>query len=402
MAWKIFRLSIIISVIALVIGYMYGGWAALATVALLGIMEISLSADNAVVSARIVAKLSPKWQKLFLTVGIFFAVFVVRFGAPILIVCAVSGLSAPDALALAMEKGPADQEGSYAYIMHHEHPAIAAFGGLFLLLIALNFLFEKKEHYWLSWVEKPLSKVGNIDHASTIVALSVLVGIAAVTQDIKVVICGLAGILTHMVVSALGSYFEGREAEAIANDENPPALGAKGALMGLTGKAAFFSFLYLEVLDASFSLDGVVAAFAITSDPILIALGLGFIGALFVRSTTIYLVRKGTLDDLVYLDHGAHWAIGSLATLLFISMVTPIPELITGTVSVLILVASLITSVMRNKRLKAEGHEDEIEVKEHTEGLGKRHIDLELPVHNHSAVVAPRTGKHVALPEDKE
>lgn len=403
MAWKTFRLSIIISLIALFIGYLYGGWAALATVALLGIMEISLSADNAVVSARIVAKLNPFWQKLFLTVGIFFAVFVVRFGAPILIVSAVSGLSAPEALALAMEKGPADQEGSYAYIMHHEHPAIAAFGGLFLLLIALNFLFEKKDHYWLSWIEKPLSKVGSIDNAATIVALGVLTAIAAVTQDPKVIICGLAGIITHMLVSALGSYFENREQEALANDENAPAPGAKDALMGLTGKAAFFSFLYLEVLDASFSLDGVVAAFAVTSDPILIALGLGFIGALFVRSTTIYLVRKGTLDDLVYLDHGAHWAIGSLATLLFISMVTPIPELVTGTVSVLILIASLVTSVKRNKKLKAEGREDEIEVTDHVEGLGNRHIELDLPVENHPVAAVPNKskGKHVAEPEAK-
>lgn len=384
MAWKIFRLSIIISLVALFVGYLYGGWAALFTVFLLGIMEISLSADNAVVSARIVSKLSKKWQTIFLTVGIFVAVFAVRFGAPILIVSTVSGLSAGDALALAMEKGPIDQEGSYAYIMHHEHPSIAAFGGLFLLMIALNFLFEEKEHYWLSWIEKPLSKVGSIDNAPIIVALSVLTGIAAMTQDIKVVIAGFAGLITYLVVNALGNYFEGREEEAAEHDEELAAKiekdgTAKDAIIGLTGKAAFFSFLYLEVLDSSFSLDGVVAAFAVTSDPILIALGLGFIGALFVRSTTIYLVRKGTLDDLVYLDHGAHWAIGSLATLLFISMVTPIPELVTGTVSVAILLASLFSSIKRNKRLIAEGHEEEIEVHEHTEGLGKRHIHLDLP-----------------------
>lgn len=382
MAWKIFRLSIIISIIALIVAYFYGGWAGLATVFLLGIMEISLSADNAVVSARIVSKLSKAWQTIFLTVGIFFAVFVVRFGAPILIVSAVTGLSAGDALGLAMEKGPINQEGSYAYIMHHEHPSIAAFGGLFLLMIALNFLFEKKDHYWLSWIEKPLAKIGNIDNAPIIVALSVLTGIAVTTQDLKVVIAGFAGLITYLVVNALGSYFENREEEAAEHDTELAEKIAKDgstkdAIIGLTGKAAFFSFLYLEVLDSSFSLDGVVASFSITSDPILIALGLGFIGALFVRSTTIYLVRKGTLDDLIYLDHGAHWAIGSLATLLFISMTTPIPELITGTVSVLILLASLFSSIKRNKRLKNEGHEEEIAVHEHTEGLGQRHIGLD-------------------------
>lgn len=398
MFWKTFRLSIIISVLALIVGFLYGGWAALATVFLLGIMELSLSADNAVVSARIVAKLSKKWQTLFLTVGIFFAVFVVRFGAPILIVSAVTGLSAGDALGLAMEKGPIDQEGSYAYIMHHEHPSIAAFGGLFLLLITLNFLFEEKEHYWLSWVEKPLAKVGSIAGAPIIVSLAVLTGILAFTQDLKVVTCGLAGILTYLVINAVGAFFEAREEAAAEHDEELAEKIAedgtvKEAIIGLTGKAAFFSFLYLEVLDASFSLDGVVAAFSVTSDPILIALGLGFIGALFVRSTTIYLVKKGTLDDYVYLDHGAHWAIGALATLLFISMVTPIPELITGTVSVAILVCSLVASIKRNKKLEAEGREDEIEVHEHTEGLGQRHINLDLPVENHPAPVVPADEK---------
>lgn len=394
MFWKTFRLSIIVSVIALLVAFFYGGWAALFTVFLLGIMEVSLSADNAVVSARIVAKLSQKWQTIFLTVGIFVAVFAVRFGAPILIVSSVTGLSAADALSLAMEKGSVEQEGTYAYIMHHEHPSIAAFGGLFLLLITLNFLFEEKEHYWLSWVEKPLAKIGAIAGAPIIVSLAVLVGILAFTQNLKVVGAGLAGILTYLVIDAIGGYFEAREEAAAEHDEELAEKiategSSKGAIIGLAGKAAFFSFLYLEVLDASFSLDGVVAAFSVTSDPILIGLGLGFIGALFVRSTTIFLVKKGTLDDYVYLDHGAHWAIGSLAVLLFISMATPIPELVTGTVSVLILIAALIASIQRNKKLEAEGRESEIEVHEHTEGLGHRHIDLDLPVENHPVPVAP-------------
>lgn len=388
MFWKTFRLSIIISVIALFVGFLYGGWSALLTVFLLGIMEVSLSADNAVVCARIVEKLSKKWQTIFLTVGIFVAVFLVRFGAPILIVSSVTGLSANDALSLALERGSIDQEGTYAYIMHHEHPSIAAFGGLFLLMIALNFLFEEKEHYWLSWIEKPLAKVGNIDGAPVIVALGVLVGILAMTQDLKVVGAGIAGLVTYLVINAVGGYFEAREEAAAEHDEElaheiEENGTVKENIVGLVGKAAFFSFLYLEVIDASFSLDGVVAAFSITTDPILIGLGLGFIGALFVRSTTIYLVNKGTLDDYVYLDHGAHWAIGSLAALLFVSMVTPIPELVTGTLSVAILIASLVSSIKRNKRLEAEGREDEIEVSEHTEGLGKRHIDLDLAVENH-------------------
>jgi hypothetical protein len=109
--------------------------------------------------------------------------------------------------------------------------------------------------------------------------------------------------------------------------------------------------LYLEVIDASFSFDGVIGAFAISTDPIVIALGLGLIGAMFVRSITIFLVRKGTLNDYVYLDHGAHWAIGALAILLIVSIATPVPEIVTGLIGVFLIIAAFVTSVVRNKRL---------------------------------------------------
>ena len=88
-------------------------------------------------------------------------------------------------------------------------------------------------------------------------------------------------------------------------------------------------FLYLEVLDASFSFDGVIGAFAITNDIVLMALGLG-IGAMYVRSLTVYLVRQGTLDDYVYLEHGAHYAIGALAVILLVTIQYEINEIITG------------------------------------------------------------------------
>lgn len=370
MAWKIFRLSIIISVIALITAFYYGGLTALITVALLGILEISLSFDNAIITSRTVQKLSKKWQQLFLTVGILVAVFLVRFLVPIGVVSAVSGLSPVAAVNLAFAKGDPNVEGTYGYIMHHAHPMIAAFGGLFLLMIAINFLFEKKEHYWLSWIEKPLTKVGNIEGATTIVALGVLIGISAGTGSLPVAISGLLGIITYLIINTLSGYFENKE-EELAESE---ASSGNSKAVVLVGKAAFMSFLYLEVLDASFSLDGVVAAFAITPDPILIMLGLGLIGALFVRSMTIYLVRKGTLDDYVYLDHGAHWAIFSLAILLFVSITTPIPELVTGLLSVAILITAFVGSVLRNKKLIAEGREDEIEETDHVEGLGNHHV----------------------------
>ncbi|RMB80203.1 DUF475 domain-containing protein, partial [Streptomyces shenzhenensis] len=107
-----------------------------------------------------------------------------------------------------------------------------------------------------------------------------------------------------------------------------------------------------EVLDASFSFDGVIGAFAITNDIVLMALGLG-IGAMYVRSLTVYLVRQGTLDDYVYLEHGAHYAIGALAVILMVTIQYQINEVITGLVGVVLIGASFWSSVRRNRALAA-------------------------------------------------
>ncbi|MDN5861400.1 MAG: DUF475 domain-containing protein, partial [Pseudonocardia sp.] len=101
--------------------------------------------------------------------------------------------------------------------------------------------------------------------------------------------------------------------------------------------------------------DGVIGAFAITTDPILIALGLGLIGAMFVRSLTVYLVRKGTLADYVYLEHGAHWAIGALAVILLVGIGYHVNEIITGLIGVGFIGAAFLSSVLRNRKLEAEG-----------------------------------------------
>jgi hypothetical protein len=136
--------------------------------------------------------------------------------------------------------------------------------------------------------------------------------------------------------------------------DGPPSAGV-GAAVAATGKAAFSLFLYLELLDASFSFDGVIGAFAITSDPIIIALGLG-VGAFYVRSITIYLVHQGTLSEYVFLEHGAHWAIGALALLLFVSVGPEIPEVVTGLIGVAFILAALWSSFRYNKVHRDEEH----------------------------------------------
>ena len=97
---------------------------------------------------------------------------------------------------------------------------------------------------------------------------------------------------------------------------------------GHIAKSSAMAFLYLEILDASFSLDGVIGAFALSKNLFVIALGLG-IGAYFVRSMTIYLFEKGTLRAYKYLEHGAFWAICLLALMMFLGAIAHIPEVIT-------------------------------------------------------------------------
>ena len=356
-----FTWSLVVSLVALVIALLYGGWAAVALCVILGLMEISLSFDNAVVNARVLEKMSAFWQKIFLTVGILIAVVGMRLVMPLILVSVTTGLSFGEVITLALEKGDPEMVGTYGHYLHDAHPQIAAFGGMFLLMLFLDFIFEDRDIKWLTWIERPLAKVGQLDSLSYVVALAALLGGAALAEDpTKVLVAGALGLITYILVNGLGSLFEGGEgdddkagihgsAEDIAADL-PAKRGGASTLAVLTGRAAFFSFLYLEVLDASFSFDGVIGAFAITADPIIILLGLGLIGAMFVRSLTIFLVRQGTLNDYIYLDHGAHWAIGALAGILILSIGFEIPEIVTGLIGVVLILAAFLSSVRANKR----------------------------------------------------
>jgi hypothetical protein len=175
-------------------------------------------------------------------------------------------------------------------------------------------------------------------------------------KSATVLLSGVAGQITYLVVGGISGYFEDRLDEGEEEADESVAEIAKGggtspgaSAVGLAGKAAFFMFLYLEVIDASFSFDGVIGAFAITNDIFEMALGLG-IGAMYIRSLTVYLVRQGTLDDYVYLEHGAHYAIGALAGILLVTIKFEINEVITGLVGVVLIGASYWSSVVRNRR----------------------------------------------------
>ena len=384
MVVRIFGLSVVVTIVSLIIAFLYGGVEALILTAILGVFEISLSFDNAVINATILRRMSEFWQKIFLTIGILIAVFGMRLVFPLVIVWLASGLNPVEALDLALNPPPNDAayfpngDPSYETIITDAHPQIAAFGGMFLLMLFLGFVFEQKELTWLTWIERPLEKIGKLEMLEVVIAMTLLVltatYIAAPDERSTVMIAGSLGMITYILVNGLGEYFNvetaeddeaaepGTDAAEKAAIEKTNGKSGPSDLAKATGKAGFFLFLYLEVLDASFSFDGVIGAFAITADPIIIALGLGLIGAMFVRSLTVYLVRKGTLSEYVYLEHGAHWAIGALAFILLYSIGTHVPEIITGLIGVALIIAALISSIIRRNRLAARGEVEKVEV----------------------------------------
>jgi Uncharacterized protein conserved in bacteria len=360
---KTFGWSFAVTALGLAFAAWQWGWEAFGIVLILSILEISLSFDNAVVNAGILKKMNAFWQKIFLTIGIMVAVFGMRLVFPVVIVAISAKVGPIEAVQLAL-----DQPEQYEALVTDAHASIAAFGGMFLLMIFLDFIFEEREFKWLGWLERPLAKLGKIDMLSVCIALIVLL-VTATTfatqahtsaghadKSATVLLSGVAGLITYLVVGGLSGYFENkleedeeREHEA---EEQAKQQGKQVSAVGLAGKAAFFLFLYLEVLDASFSFDGVIGAFAITNHIFWMALGLG-IGAMYVRSLTVYLVRQGTLDEYVFLEHGAHYAIGALAAILLITIQHEIHELITGTVGIILIAASFLSSVRRNKRIAA-------------------------------------------------
>jgi hypothetical protein len=363
MILRTFGWSFAVTALGLAFAAWQWGWEAFGIVLILSILEISLSFDNAVVNAGILKKMNAFWQKIFLTIGILIAVFGMRLVFPVVIVAISAKVGPVEAVQLAL-----DEPERYEDLVTDAHPAIAAFGGMFLLMIFLDFIFEDRDIKWLGRLERPLAKLGKVDMLPVCVALTVLL-VSAMTfathahvstghadKAATVLLSGVAGLITYLVVGGLSGYFEDKleeeEEHEHEEEEKARAEGKPVSAVALAGKAAFFLFLYLEVLDASFSFDGVIGAFAITNHIFWMALGLG-IGAMYVRSLTVYLVREGTLDDYVYLEHGAHYAIGALAAILLITIEHQISEIVTGLIGVVLIAASFLSSVRRNKALEA-------------------------------------------------
>ena len=340
---KYFFSSYLVAILGIVAAYLWGehahpgtGLTCVFIASVLAILEISLSFDNAVVNAMKLENMSEKWRHRFITWGILIAVFGMRFIFPLAVVAIFAHLDMLTVLNMALK-----DVDKYAHYLELTHAPIVTFGGAFLLMLFLDYFTEaKKEVHWIPFIERKiqcLSCVRGVCSIITLVILGLLMLKIDPTMQVSVFKSGLAGIITYLAIDGLAEWLEKRQ------EERAKLCADTVKCSGLVG------FLYLELIDASFSLDGVLGAFALSKDILIITIGL-FIGAMFVRSLTIMLVEKKTLKQFLYLEHGAHWAIGVLAVLMFVSTFQHVPEVITGLLGLAFIVSAFISSIMHNKK----------------------------------------------------
>lgn len=388
---KDFKLSLLIAVIGVLAGFFWGGIAGALTVVLLSVLEVSFSVDNAVVNAKTLKYMNSFWRFMFMTLGIAVAVVGMRLLFPITIVSVITGLSMAEVADMALH-----DTVRYGQILQSVDAEVGAFGGVFLLLVSMDFVLQegRESHWfsyalnnngdlkrashfesvvsgvfgacagrvvtdfffnrnghvsWIGWIEEKLTTIG--EKMGVAIAAGALIFFSLGVEEAErgsVLISGLSGLVLFMVIKTLAGTFEQDDDEA---GEEEGGETAKAVASTLT-RNGIMGFLYLEVMDASFSFDGVIGAFALTSDIVIIMIGLA-VGAWFVRSLTVYLVKEGTLDEYEYLEHGAMYAIGALALLMLIGMIHHVPEIVSGLTGAFFIGASIVSSVSKKKEDEA-------------------------------------------------
>ena len=320
----------IVFIVSWIIEFFYMGIKGIFEGTTLSLLEISLSFDNAVMNAVILTGMSQIWRRRFLTWGMVIAVFGMRFLFPVLIVALTAGIGVVKVVELAFSNPE-----EYGHYLELAEPLILSFGGSFLLMVFINWLFDAgKELYWIRFLEEKAAKLAKLGEIKLIVALTVVLFIGFLKKNPGILLAMILGILLFELVHFIKRSMEYFEKDGIS-------------ARGLGG------FIYLELLDASCSLDGTVGAFAISQNLIVITLGLS-VGAFILRSLTVYFVESGKLQQLPYLEHGAHWGIGGLGIMMLIQLFHHIPEPVISTVALVFILSSLYSSIKRTESLLKE------------------------------------------------
>jgi hypothetical protein len=333
--WRIFAVSSLVTLVS-VVGVLLGkGAEAMFVTLVLIAVELAFSFDNAIVNTKVLKYMSSFWQTMFLTIGALLAIFGMRLVFPIVLVAITAGMGWREVLDLAL-----NHPLVYAEKLKDSHVELSAFAGGFLLMLALHFFIDdERKVLWLKQLERSMQRV---DFAWVPTAITTFLLAAAALMPFnhekqETIVAGVIGILIYGIIHWLNKSLSKMQK------------GGLGSTVTRAGLAGFISFIYLQILDATFSFDGVLGAFAVTNDIILIAVGLG-VGAMWVRSLTVFMVRRGTLDSYLYIEHGAYYTIGILAVLLLVSIFVDVPELMAGLIGAGIIGASIVASRQALKR----------------------------------------------------
>lgn len=332
---RYFHSSILVTLAGLAGAWALAGLEGLWIATVLAVLEVSLSFDNAVVNAKILKDMDALWRHRFITWGMAIAVFGMRLVFPLIIVAIALTISPLAALGLAIS-----EPEQYAHALESVHASVMGFGGTFLLMVALKFFIDHdKDVHWLESIEERFTRLGKIEaiQAAIVMALvyvtsKVIGNLHGETEAMSFLTASIWGLISYILVDGV---------EAMIGTED-------GEITGTVAKQGLAAFLYLEVLDASFSFDGVLGALALTNNIFIMAIGLG-IGAMFVRSLTLLMVDKGTVDQFIFMEAGAFWAILGLGVIMFINTVFEIPETITGLIGAAFIGASILSSIKYNR-----------------------------------------------------
>ena len=331
--------------VASVLLFLYGGFFALYQGTILSVLELSLSFDNAVVNATILATMALVWRRRFLLWGMIIAVFGVRFVFPILIVYFSTSMGFLDSFNLAV-----NSPDEYEKIIQNSHHVIMSFGGMFLLMLFLKFIFdENKDTHWVKYIEKFATKLSKVGDIKALFIMFLILGITYIAPNevvmgdnlvkvdkLEIIVPMVIGVIAFYLLELLKGIME------LKTDSNSDL-----KVTELSG--GFISFMYLEIIDMSFSLDGVLGAFAITQNIVIIMLGLG-IGAMAVRSLTIFMVEREVVSKYIYLEHGAMWSIGLLSLSMLIQIFYHLPPMLITTFAIVPIGLAFIHSIYKNRK----------------------------------------------------
>jgi hypothetical protein len=258
----------------------------------LALFETISSIDNAVINAHVLETLPEKFRKFFLVWGLLLAVFLIRGLLPFLIVwIANPGLNFHQVFTSVFSNDP--QVKSY---VEQSQSILLIGGGIYLLFVFLSWLFLEEKNYALL-VEKFIHRQSVWFYGFASIIFTLVIYFSLKVKPILALATSI-GSTAFFITDGFKKNAEAREKDLL-----DPKL------------SAWSKILYLEVLDASFSIDGVIGAFAFTVSVPLILLGNG-LGALIVREFTIRGID--TINKFAYLKNGAMYSIGMLGGLMIL------------------------------------------------------------------------------------